>query len=176
MTTNEMVTKTAREAFETTKRDTGDDGLAFEAANEAIREMVEGRTGTFDQETLTWTFDVVVDLWEDNAGGLAIVDRARGVGFRGFERGQNEKRLRVRGRDEFTFASDATPEHFDDLGEGGAYQPMAAEDVEALYDREGETNQAVRVAAYEAGRVTVRARSFGASARWYLDTALPEND
>ena len=62
-----------------------------------------------------------IDLWEDNAGGLAIVCRASGVGFCGFERGQNVTRLRVAGRDEFTFASDATPDNFAELGEGSLY-------------------------------------------------------
>ena len=112
-----------------------------------------------------------IDLWEDNAGGLAIVCRASGVGFCGFERGQNVTRLRVAGRDEFTFASDATPDNFAELGEGSLYDALPADEVEALYEREGEANAAVRVATYQDGAVTVHARSIGASARWYLDGA-----
>lgn len=56
--TNETVTKAAREAFQASKDATGDDGAAFESANEAIKALVGDRTGFFDQETLTWTFDV----------------------------------------------------------------------------------------------------------------------
>lgn len=112
-----------------------------------------------------------IDLWEDNAGGLAIVDRASGRGVRGFERGQNRASLRASGRAEFTFAIDAAC--FDEAveGEWSLYEPMTAEDVEALYKREGETNAAVRVATWRHGAITVHARSIGAAARWYLNGA-----
>lgn len=51
------VTKVARAAFAKTKDATRDNGAALEAANEAIKKIVGKRTGAFDQETLTWTFD-----------------------------------------------------------------------------------------------------------------------
>ncbi len=78
-------------------------------------------------------------------------------------------RLRAAGRDEFTFASDATPDNFAELGEGNLYSAMPDDEVEALYEREGEANADVRVATYQDGEVTVHARTIGASARWYLD-------
>ncbi len=62
-----------------------------------------------------------LDLFETNSGGLALVDRERGVGWCGFESGQNERRNREISRDEFTLASDAPC--FDDLGDGGATKP-----------------------------------------------------
>jgi hypothetical protein len=108
-----------------------------------------------------------IDLWEDNAGGLALTDRSRGAGWHGFERGQNERRLRSAPRSEFTLASDA-PE-FDALGEGGAYEELTRGDVEVLYEREGEANAAVHVASWTDGRIAIHARrSLGAAARWYL--------
>lgn len=112
-----------------------------------------------------------IDLWEDNSGGLAIVDRASGRGARGFERGQNVARLRAEDREEFTFAVDAPI--FDEVveGEWALYEPMSAEDVEALYEREWATNAAVRVATWRDGEVTVHASSIGAAARWYLNGA-----
>lgn len=113
--------------------------------------------------------DATIDLWEDNGGGLAIVCRKTGRGFCGFERGQNVARLRAAGRDEFTFASDATA--FAELGEGSLYDALPADEVEALYHREGEANAAVRVASYQSGAITVHAGSIGAAARWYLDGA-----
>lgn len=56
-TTADQVTQAAREAFCASRDATGDDGCALDAANEAIVALVGERTGTFDQETLTWTFD-----------------------------------------------------------------------------------------------------------------------
>ena len=96
-------------------------------------------------KTLTSDATQKIDLWEDNAGGLAIVCRETGTGFCGFERGQNVARLRTAGRDEFTFASDATPDNFAELGEGNLYSAMPDDEVEALYEREGEANADVRV-------------------------------
>lgn len=108
-----------------------------------------------------------IDLFETNAGGLMLVDRERGMGWHGFECGQNERRNREISREEFTLASDAPC--FPDLGEGSAYEPMTSSDVEALYDREDEMNQPVRVASWEDGKITTRRdRSIGAAARWYI--------
>ena len=108
-----------------------------------------------------------IDPFETNAGGLLLVDRARGAGWGGFERGQNERRNREVSREEFTLASDAPC--FDSLGEGSAYEPLTAAEVEDLYEREGEANRPVLVASWEDGRVEVRRdRSIGAAARWYL--------
>lgn len=178
--TNDTVSAAARASFRETKDATGDDGSAFESANEAIRALVGERTGSFDQETLTWVFDVELDLWEDNSGGLMVVDRASGRGVRGFERGQNIARLRVPGRSEFTFESDAAgwadllafiderPE--DERVDGSLYRPMTAEQIEALYEREGAANEAERVATWSDGKVEIReGRALGHSARWYLD-------
>lgn len=112
---------------------------------------------------------MTIDLFEDNAGGLHIVDRSRGIGFHGFERGQNLAAYRVTGRTEFTLASDAPA--FDDLGEGSLYEPTDAADIEALYRHTGERDAAELVARWEDGEVTLLVSNLGAAARWYLEIA-----
>lgn len=108
-----------------------------------------------------------LDLWEDNAGGLCLVDRAAGKGWRGFESGQNLRAHRVTPRTEFTLASDAPD--FDNLGDGSAYEAMSEADVEALYEHASDHRDApVMVASWERGAVTVHPGSIGAAARWYL--------
>lgn len=138
-----------------------------------------------------------LDLFETNGGGLVLCERATKRGVCGFEMGRNiarygggpsgrfcPKRLHLHlghdpSRDEFTFSADAAgwddllafvdarPE--DELVDGSLYQPLDPDAVEALYEREGETNEAVRVATWEGGVVTVhRERSIGGAARWYL--------
>lgn len=51
------VTARIREAFRASKAAGNDDGAAYEDVNETIAALVGDRTGTLDQETLTWTFD-----------------------------------------------------------------------------------------------------------------------
>lgn len=110
-----------------------------------------------------------LDLWETNAGGLILTDRAAGKGWFGFEMGQNIKAHRATPREEFTLATDG-PE-FVSLGEGSVYGALTAADVEALYDTEGDKpNNPVRVASWN-GKAKVRDVSIGAAARWYLDIA-----
>lgn len=53
----ETVTAAARTAYSASLDATGDHGCAYDAASDAIRELVGERTGTFDAETLTWTYD-----------------------------------------------------------------------------------------------------------------------
>ena len=55
--TNDDVTTAARDAFRASKAAGNDDGAALDDVNEAIRAIVGSRTGTLDQESLTWTFD-----------------------------------------------------------------------------------------------------------------------
>lgn len=107
-----------------------------------------------------------IDLFEDNAGGLHIVCREAGTGYNGFERAQNRADYRATSRDEFTFASDAPD--FDNLGEGSLYEPLSIENIESLYERAGETNQAVRVGTWEDGKITILTTNIGSAARWYL--------
>jgi hypothetical protein len=88
-TTDTEITAAARLAFRESKDATGDDGCAFEAANEAIAALVGTRTGFFDQETLTWTSDEVggrylvqaadadtgESLYRDSTNDLAAAER-----------------------------------------------------------------------------------------------------
>ncbi len=109
-----------------------------------------------------------IDLFEDEAGGLHMVDRARRAGWNGFEwaRDDGEPDVCGPGREAFSFAFDAP--RFDDLGEG-IYEPMDAAGVEALYEREGESGAAVRVATWhDDGAIAVHTTNLGASARWYI--------
>jgi hypothetical protein len=55
--TARVVTAAARAAFAAAKANGQDDGMAIDAAHEAVREMVGSRTGTFDSESLTWRYD-----------------------------------------------------------------------------------------------------------------------
>ena len=109
----------------------------------------------------------IFDLWETNSGGLMLTERWHGKGWSGFEMGQNERRNLEVSREEFTLASDAPC--FDDLGEGSAYSKMARSDVERAYAFEGRTNEPVRVASWEEGKIKLRRDvSIGMAARWYL--------
>lgn len=57
MITNEQVTAIVQNVFQDSKTAGNDDGVAYESVIETIREMVGDRTGSLDQETMTWTFD-----------------------------------------------------------------------------------------------------------------------
>lgn len=57
MHTAEQITKAAREEYQRNLDANGDIGMALDAAGEKVREMAAGRTGMWDQETLTWSFD-----------------------------------------------------------------------------------------------------------------------
>ena len=111
-----------------------------------------------------------LDLFETNSGGLALVHRDTLTGYVGFEMGQNERRLQVSPRDEFTLASDGPD--FENLGEGSDYTPISGDDVATLYNEQGEANAAVLVASWFSDadeHVTIYETNLGASARWYLD-------
>lgn len=56
--TSESITEAAREAFRASMEASGDAGLADAVTRETIADLVGGRTGFFDSETLTWTFDL----------------------------------------------------------------------------------------------------------------------
>ena len=61
--TNDDVTTAARAAFAASKLAGNDGGAALDDVNEAVKALVGARTGTLDQETLTWTFDARVAEW-----------------------------------------------------------------------------------------------------------------
>ena len=165
---------------------TTDNGSIEEDVRELVALLVGKRAGhlVIDEEGWRWVDEEapsppIIDLFETNSGGLVLCERASRRALSGFEQGQNIARLRDPSRDEFTFAADAAgwddllafvdarPE--DERVDGSLYQPLDPDAVEALYEREGETNEAVRVATWEGGVVTVhRERSIGGAARWYL--------
>lgn len=81
--THTNVTAAARETYRASLDANGDHGVAEVATHEQIKAMVGERTGSFDAETLTWTFDSDAAerikrhaAWYDREKSGRTVDRA----------------------------------------------------------------------------------------------------
>ena len=127
---------------------------------------------------------MTIDLWSDNAGGLYLVSRDHGLGWQGMERAQNDAVWLRPQRTFYRFIIDAeiVGAGIDDgddpdtiIGGGVHYTRMLREHVAMLYELNGIGNEAVKVASWNGGIVTlhVNAESLGASARWYLAEVVP---
>ena len=120
---------------------------------------------------------MAIDLFEDGAGGLYLIDRDRGRGWHGMDMAQNEPSLLFPHRTVLTFDVDATLADVGHYLNGHYCTPMMREHVTMLYEREGIDGEAIRVATYEDGEITLykEAENLGASARWYLADAVEES-
>lgn len=121
------------------------------------------------------------DLFATNSGGLCLVCRSAGIGWVGFESGLNLKAYQSPLRNEFTFRSDTDVsaehgDHFESLGDGDCYDALSSDDIEQLYEAEGETDAAVLVASRVGDEITVHVRDVGSAAAWYLATDMPAED